>query len=58
MPPKKAAETPPEVVNPSLGAGKKTYDCVLLWMTDGKTIVQTNVLTSPIIKVGILILLS
>ena len=53
MPPKKAAETPPEVVNPSLGAGKKTYDCVLLWMTDGKTIIQTNVPTSPIMEVGI-----
>ena len=53
MPPQKAAEALPEVVNPSPGPAKKTYDRVLLWMTDGKTLVQTNVQTSPIIEVEI-----
>ena len=53
MPPKKAAAAPPEDVNPSPGPSKKTYDRVLPWMTDGKTIVQTNVPTSPIMEVGI-----
>ena len=53
MPPNKAAAAPPEDVNPFPGPSKKTYDRVLLWMTDGKTIVQTNVPTSPIMEVGI-----